>query len=68
MEYCEGGSLEFCYKKSHENLSELEICIILHKAIAGLQYLHSKGQMHRDIKAGNILLTKEAISYKQPKE
>jgi serine/threonine-protein kinase OSR1/STK39 len=39
---------------------EYHITYILHQTILGLQYIHSHGQIHRDIKASNILLDSSA--------
>ncbi|KAM3616375.1 uncharacterized protein V6R79_016986 [Siganus canaliculatus] len=38
-------------------LQEVEIAAITHGALQGLAYLHSHNMIHRDIKAGNVLLT-----------
>ena len=40
-------------------LTEEEITIILNQALRGLEYLHMRRKIHRDIKAGNILLNTE---------
>uniref|UniRef100_A0A2K6E9L5 non-specific serine/threonine protein kinase n=1 Tax=Macaca nemestrina TaxID=9545 RepID=A0A2K6E9L5_MACNE len=45
---------DFVHKKP---LQEVEIAAITHGALQGLAYLHSHTMIHRDIKAGNILLT-----------
>ena len=40
-------------------LKEEHISYITHESIKGLEYMHSQGLIHRDVKAGNILLTQE---------
>ncbi|XP_021575012.1 serine/threonine-protein kinase TAO3 isoform X6 [Carlito syrichta] len=56
MEYCLGSASDLLevHKKP---LQEVEIAAITHGALHGLAYLHSHALIHRDIKAGNILLT-----------
>ncbi|XP_053362923.1 LOW QUALITY PROTEIN: serine/threonine-protein kinase TAO1 [Clarias gariepinus] len=56
MEYCLGSASDILevHKKP---LQEVEIAAITHGALQGLAYLHFHNMIHRDIKAGNILLT-----------
>ncbi|KRX90690.1 Mitogen-activated protein kinase kinase kinase kinase 5 [Trichinella pseudospiralis] len=56
MEYCSGGSLQDIYHMTGP-LQELQIAFVCRETLKGLQYLHSMGKIHRDIKGANILLT-----------
>ncbi|GAB1609550.1 Serine threonine kinase [Argonauta hians] len=60
MEYCLGSAADIIevHKKP---LKEVEISAICHDALEGIQYLHSQGKIHRDIKAGNILLRENGL-------
>ncbi|KAJ3104076.1 Serine/threonine-protein kinase 4 [Phlyctochytrium planicorne] len=57
MEYCDGGSLHSILHALGKSLSEEQISCVMFEMALGLSYLHGKGIIHRDIKAGNILLT-----------
>ncbi|XP_046574136.1 LOW QUALITY PROTEIN: serine/threonine-protein kinase TAO3-like [Haliotis rubra] len=56
MEYCLGSASDII-EVLKMPLKELEIAAICHDALQGLTYLHSQDKIHRDVKAGNILLT-----------
>lgn len=56
MEYCAAGSAIDLIKITKKQLNEYEIASILKAALKGLDYLHFNKKIHRDIKAGNILL------------
>ena len=73
MEYCGAGSVldimklrgmamsqrGIAEKGEVKTLTEDEIATVLCDTLKGLEYLHVRKKIHRDIKAGNILLNSE---------
>ncbi|XP_022080773.1 STE20-like serine/threonine-protein kinase isoform X2 [Acanthaster planci] len=57
IEFCEGGALDDIMLELEKGLTESQIQVVCKQMLEALDYLHSKKVIHRDLKAGNILLT-----------
>ncbi|KAK9080596.1 hypothetical protein SSX86_000354 [Deinandra increscens subsp. villosa] len=58
MPFMAGGSCLHMLKASHpEGFEEIVIATILREVLKALEYLHHHGHIHRDVKAGNILIS-----------
>ncbi|CDK24129.1 unnamed protein product [Kuraishia capsulata CBS 1993] len=58
MEYMEGGALTDVIENNEGLMNESQIARICLETVKGLQHLHNKNIIHRDIKSDNILLNK----------
>jgi len=56
MEFCDCGSVRDIMVACDSLLDELQIATIMKYAALGLKFLHDNHKLHRDIKAGNILV------------
>ncbi|KAH0847117.1 hypothetical protein HID58_093959, partial [Brassica napus] len=56
MEYMAGGSVADLLQPGHP-LDEISIACITRDLLHAVEYLHTEGKIHRDIKAANILLS-----------
>ncbi|CAH0552881.1 unnamed protein product [Brassicogethes aeneus] len=57
IEYCDGGALDSIMTELEKPLNELQIAYVCQNMCKGLQFLHRSHVIHRDLKAGNVLLT-----------
>uniref|UniRef100_A0A8C7NPN6 non-specific serine/threonine protein kinase n=1 Tax=Oncorhynchus mykiss TaxID=8022 RepID=A0A8C7NPN6_ONCMY len=59
IEFCPGGAVDATMLELDRGLMEPQIQVICRQTLEALVYLHSIKIIHRDLKAGNILLTLE---------
>ena len=57
IEYCEGRDLFNYMKERNFKISEDRVRELISQIAQGLQYLHSYGIVHRDLKLENIMMT-----------
>jgi serine/threonine protein kinase len=62
MEYCAVGSIADLIKVTKKTLTEPQIASVCQAVLRGLEYLHENKKIHRDIKAGNVLLDTRGIA------
>ncbi|MBI1270238.1 protein kinase [bacterium] len=63
MEYLDGVPLEDLIKNGELVKMPIEFGLIVKQILAALSYAHNEGVVHRDIKPGNIVLTKRDGKY-----
>ena len=61
MEYIDGGSVEHRLETG-DRLPLVEALDITYQVAEALEYAHSQGVIHRDIKPGNILITRDGTA------
>ena len=59
IEYCGGGAIDSIMVELEKPLNEKQIRYVCHEMCEGLEFLHDNKVIHRDLKAGNVLLTQE---------
>uniref|UniRef100_A0A0D9VM15 Protein kinase domain-containing protein n=1 Tax=Leersia perrieri TaxID=77586 RepID=A0A0D9VM15_9ORYZ len=62
MPYMAGGSCLHIMKSVYaDGFEEVVIATVLREVLKGLEYLHHHGHIHRDVKAGNILVDSRGV-------
>ena len=64
LEFMSGGSLQAVMAALNEPLSEPEILTAVHDVLHALAFLHRHDVIHRDVKAGNVLVQRDSAHVK----
>lgn len=56
-----GSCLDIMRTYYHNGIEEAAISTILYQALQGIDYLHKNGHIHRDVKAGNLLIDRDGL-------
>ncbi|XP_048671440.1 serine/threonine-protein kinase 10 isoform X4 [Marmota marmota marmota] len=59
IEFCPGGAVDAIMLELERGLTEPQIQVVCRQMLEALSFLHSKRIIHRDLKAGNVLMTLE---------
>ncbi|XP_063303429.1 serine/threonine-protein kinase 10 isoform X1 [Pelobates fuscus] len=59
IEFCQGGAVDAIMLELDHGLTEPQIKTVCRQMLEALAYLHSVKIIHRDLKAGNVLLTQD---------
>ncbi|XP_012884065.1 PREDICTED: serine/threonine-protein kinase 10 [Dipodomys ordii] len=59
IEFCPGGAVDAIMLELDRGLTEPQIQVVCRQMLEALHFLHSKKIIHRDLKAGNVLMTLE---------
>ncbi|EHB06789.1 Serine/threonine-protein kinase 10, partial [Heterocephalus glaber] len=59
IEFCPGGAVDAIMLELDRGLTEPQIQVVCRQMLEALNFLHGKKIIHRDLKAGNVLMTLE---------
>uniref|UniRef100_A0A0M3HSE5 Protein kinase domain-containing protein n=1 Tax=Ascaris lumbricoides TaxID=6252 RepID=A0A0M3HSE5_ASCLU len=60
LEFCGGGAIDSIMVELSRGLTEAQIQCVMKEVLKALDFLHQNNVIHRDLKAGNVLLTNDA--------
>ena len=61
LEFCAGGAIDGIMVDLGKPLTEQQIAYVTRGVCSALSFLHNHNVIHRDLKAGNILLNSDGI-------
>ncbi|XP_041049571.1 serine/threonine-protein kinase 10 isoform X1 [Carcharodon carcharias] len=59
IEFCPGGAVDATMLELDRGLTEPQIRVVARQMLEAIEYLHSQKIIHRDLKAGNVLLSQD---------